>query len=685
MYRAAASISNSATPPPIPERTRTHVFALHDERCAELSKKIYEKITDKITRDKTGFEEFTHPPGRKAKAARLRAFGYVEDETAFLCFRGTDRLRNWVTNLYLGPTGLPKRHAGFEGAWRLLQPQVTTWLDTWLETVPSRRLFITGHSLGGAMAQMAAWELAERWPIEAVVCFGTPLIGWQAFAQAYDKKPICGRTQISLGDVTRTFVFKSDLVRTFVLPRLGCRRVGVEIPIDETGRQNNSFAPWDIDAVDTTAKIFFAIVGDDPHALSTPVLQTGSISRLPTAPSLTHSSLFSGYRSYVARTLMNVPQIGAVVLAVNAMMVLFLSALFFRRDIGYHNPGKRYAIALKERVARLLPQAYLEWGDTLLASGDISGALPYLLHAVRSAEADARGEGITSPRLEQYTWRPRLSLAAAYAAQQDYPAAIACLNALIDAYPPASKPFAFLPSSKVVVDADGAITVSPEIAAIQCRAEVYRLAGYFKEAMADCTTLIELASGWNETAFTVLRKRAQRQFGAHRLLAAGVNFRGAQVAAETERLMDQRTAAFQRNISPTWAWAHLRKAAAANGLKAYELVIDEASAALALGVEGGSAYASRHRSRVPGQLRCGACGPHAGDQSQTDECPLPLPTGSHLLDGTFDHCGFHGRPGQHLSGPVVHLGRPRPGATGPAQDLGTGALARKRPSLVGSP
>jgi hypothetical protein len=206
------------TPPPLPTSTLAYRRAHDEARCAELCAAIYE-VSDL---DKPGFAEFTHPPGRKGKAATLRAFGFVEDGVAFLCFRGTDRLRNWGTNLHLGPTGNPNRHAGFYGGWRQLQPQITAWL----ERTPSRKLVIAGHSLGGAMAQMAAFELAALWPIAAVVCFGAPLIGWRAFARAYGSTTLCGRPELTLGDVTTTFVFKSDLVRTFILPRLGCQRVG---------------------------------------------------------------------------------------------------------------------------------------------------------------------------------------------------------------------------------------------------------------------------------------------------------------------------------------------------------------------------------------------------------------------------------------------------------------------------
>ena len=230
-----------------------------------------------------------------------------------------------------------------------------------------------------------------------------------------------------------------------------------------------------------------------------------------------------------------------------------------------------------------MPLAYQEHGEERL-DGDAALAVDYLRRALDTAMDDARSAGVGSPALEQFTWRPRLSLAAAHAARQDHAAAIAELDTLIDAFPPAHK---------VEVGPDGAFAVSPEVAALQRRAVVYETAGRYAEAMADCAKIVALKPAFSFKAFVTLRQRAQRTFGVAGVVAAAFNARSAEVDAETHRLMQQRQAAFERGMAPTWGWAHVRRAACAWQLKDHPTVIAEADAALALGVQGGAPYSLR--------------------------------------------------------------------------------------------
>lgn len=93
-----------------------------------------------------------------------------------IAFRGTSVPKDWITNLNI----LPKHcswgfsHRGFVGATERIWPHL-------LELLPNaqtygRRLFLTGHSLGGAMATVAAlkfvYELGGN--VEGLVTFGQP-------------------------------------------------------------------------------------------------------------------------------------------------------------------------------------------------------------------------------------------------------------------------------------------------------------------------------------------------------------------------------------------------------------------------------------------------------------------------------------------------------------------------------
>jgi hypothetical protein len=101
-----------------------------------------------------------------------------------LVFRGTSQLRDWATNLRAIPSRWPpggRVHRGFRRAF------VRVWhpLRTALAQLDGP-LFCTGHSLGGALATLAASALRPR----AAVTFGAPRTGDAAFAAALAGVPL---------------------------------------------------------------------------------------------------------------------------------------------------------------------------------------------------------------------------------------------------------------------------------------------------------------------------------------------------------------------------------------------------------------------------------------------------------------------------------------------------------------
>lgn len=104
--------------------------------------------------------------------------GYVLslDDTAIVVLRGTDDSPDWISNLSFLSNRVDGGaiHRGFDNAYAALRPQVNQLLD---RSSP-RRVWITGHSLGGALAVMSAYELlkAGRHEIAGVMTFGQPMV-----------------------------------------------------------------------------------------------------------------------------------------------------------------------------------------------------------------------------------------------------------------------------------------------------------------------------------------------------------------------------------------------------------------------------------------------------------------------------------------------------------------------------
>ncbi|KPI88179.1 hypothetical protein ABL78_2756 [Leptomonas seymouri] len=109
-----------------------------------------------------------------------------------LCFVGSNTKRNWLTNFNYWPVPLPK-HYGVVGApllpdsndSRVAQPQVHRGFLGLVQTIPYKEvaadfdhILLVGHSLGGALAQLAGLDLAAERPSRriTVVTMASPRV-----------------------------------------------------------------------------------------------------------------------------------------------------------------------------------------------------------------------------------------------------------------------------------------------------------------------------------------------------------------------------------------------------------------------------------------------------------------------------------------------------------------------------
>jgi pimeloyl-ACP methyl ester carboxylesterase len=106
--------------------------------------------------------------------------GYVVScgDVTVIAFRGTDVKLDWLVNLdeVATPTPHGQIHRGFYSAYRSLERQIPAVLA---QTKP-KHLWITGHSLGGALALVCAYDLIENEKVEidGVVTFGQPMVAY---------------------------------------------------------------------------------------------------------------------------------------------------------------------------------------------------------------------------------------------------------------------------------------------------------------------------------------------------------------------------------------------------------------------------------------------------------------------------------------------------------------------------
>lgn len=137
--------------------------------------------------------------------------GFVgwDEHSVIVAFRGTESVGDWLGNLRLARVEREYGgvHGGFYRAYRMVANAVSAALaDAGAET---KRVWLTGHSLGGAVAMLTAAELRGSLEVSGVHTFGQPKTVSAAAAQWFDR---------TFPDRYHRFVNDDDVVPT-VPPR----------------------------------------------------------------------------------------------------------------------------------------------------------------------------------------------------------------------------------------------------------------------------------------------------------------------------------------------------------------------------------------------------------------------------------------------------------------------------------
>jgi hypothetical protein len=152
-----------------------------------------------------------------------------------IAFAGTDpaAFANWITNFNLG-TRAHDIHRGFDDAVDAAWRDISNALKRDSKPEP---VFITGHSLGGALAIIAAERIRRELKIEAsaVYTFGAPRVGSPAFARSYNAS--------GLGERTYRLIHGLDIVPTLPPSRLGFRHAGRMIMCERGSRFTGAETP----------------------------------------------------------------------------------------------------------------------------------------------------------------------------------------------------------------------------------------------------------------------------------------------------------------------------------------------------------------------------------------------------------------------------------------------------------
>lgn len=245
--------------PDDPSFSRTNALYL-----AHASDVAYHRGPVRAARERLGLKALAF----RNKVTRIRGFFGVCDTHAVLAFRGTDpvTLPNWLTDAVVRLVD----RGEYEGRVHLGFSSVLsrTWgkIEKLLDEERDKPLFLTGHSMGGALAVLTACRLAKmgRPPI-ATYTFGAPRVGDPVFCACYAQTTyrVVNRLdlvpEMPLASLKRMLPEKPRFTNEKVLARL--KRMAERVPcyghvntfvyIDHDGviTPNAGVEPWHAHAV----------------------------------------------------------------------------------------------------------------------------------------------------------------------------------------------------------------------------------------------------------------------------------------------------------------------------------------------------------------------------------------------------------------------------------------------------
>jgi hypothetical protein len=204
-------------------------FDLH-VKCSELCGQAYLPVKD-ISFDKFGLKLVKYLESKKTDT---QGFVAVDDinMVLFVVFRGTRGKDDIVIDLkfsqisFTMKNGKSYAHMGFVEAYQSIDKQIR---DIDLSKYSNYDIVVTGHSLGGALATLAA--STAHFPTQTrVVTFGSPKVGDKKFVKNFATAvPNCSRV-----------VFEADVVPFLpTLPQY--EHVHGELRIDSDGKTLKSY------------------------------------------------------------------------------------------------------------------------------------------------------------------------------------------------------------------------------------------------------------------------------------------------------------------------------------------------------------------------------------------------------------------------------------------------------------
>lgn len=241
---------NILLPPVNAEHFRANTIAynpMNAELLAFMANVVYEEDEEaikKVLQDENRLRHFnyTHLRFIEDKLTDTQALVVADDEKVIVSFRGTNGgLKDWWTNadytLVSHDKIMGKVHEGFilslDTVWDAVKNTLFEYKGAGGKY---RSLWFTGHSLGGALANLAVARLvADDYAIYGLYTFGQPRVGDREFARNFN-----------IDFKTRYFRFVNDRDIVTRIPKrdMGYHHAGIVLCFDNEGNLSADLHNW---------------------------------------------------------------------------------------------------------------------------------------------------------------------------------------------------------------------------------------------------------------------------------------------------------------------------------------------------------------------------------------------------------------------------------------------------------
>lgn len=175
----------------------------------------------------------------------LTAMDWESQRAVLVSFRGSQGLKDWINNLKFskvdlspvigGPCPGCKVHLGFQQDYTNLRVRITNKVRSLVNSNSGvSHIIVTGHSLGGAMANLASWDmLVNQWaeaehPEQVSAFANTPILLYTFGQPRVGNEAFSSRLRQSVKHTWRV-VNKADIVPHLPPHSFGFQHIGVEV------------------------------------------------------------------------------------------------------------------------------------------------------------------------------------------------------------------------------------------------------------------------------------------------------------------------------------------------------------------------------------------------------------------------------------------------------------------------